>query len=183
VAVGDETVSVRRIVAVGVYLPVLGVLSVLRALSAPVAVNLVAVDVDLEGRGHLFGASCDFPAHRCDILDALDRALGRPRLVLGGLAYLLDAVVRFLDRVDDGLERRRRLANDAGPLVDPRVRLADGRDLRLDLGGGRLRFLREILDFVRDDREPLAGLARAGGLDGGSALDGSGIKPLCRDSQ
>jgi len=50
----------------------------------PVAVNLVAVDVDLEGRGHLFGASCDFPAHRCDILDALDRALGRPRLVLGG---------------------------------------------------------------------------------------------------
>jgi hypothetical protein len=104
-------------------------------------------------------------------------------LVLGGLAYLLDAVVRFLDRVDDGLERRRRLANDAGPLVDPRVRLADGRDLRLDLGGGRLRFLREILDFVRDDREPLAGLARAGGLDGGSALDGSGIKPLCRDSQ
>jgi len=84
---------------------------------------------------------------------------------------------------DDGLERRRRLANDAGPLVDPRVRLADGRDLRLDLGGGRLRFLREILDFVRDDREPLAGLARAGGLDGGSALDGSGIKPLCRDSQ
>jgi len=101
----------------------------------------------------------------------------------------LDAVVRFLDRVDDGLERRRRPRatttprERCRPLVDPRVRLADGRDLRLDLGGGRLRFLREILDFVRDDREPLAGLARAGGLDGGSALDGSGIKPLCRDSQ
>jgi len=122
VAVGDdETVSVRRIVAVGVYLPVLGVLSVLRALSAPVAVNLVAVDVDLEGRGHLFGASCDFPAHRCDILDALDRALGRPRLVGG--ASLISWTPWFVSSTasttassdDDGLERDDDLANDAGP--------------------------------------------------------------------
>ena len=137
-----------------------------------------------EWAGEAFGdvvgeqGTVDAAGHLGDAVDHAGDLLGRTRLAVGGVAYLLNAVVGQLDVLGDLVERFESLLGGRGAGLDAGAHLADvgdgvvGRvldvgDEPLDLVGGLGGLAREALDLVGDDGEALARFARPSGLDRG----------------